>query len=389
MQDSITDDDDAFDLGVDPKPEELIHPVLTKGKRVAIIRTSDRNVFRRCRRLWNWSSHLRQGLAPTEAASPLWFGTGFHFAMEDFHGYRKYSHPVKAFEAYVKATYKQAKGNPRLLPYDWSDLVVLGRGMLSYYADEWLVARDPLETFVWEGRPQVEVHVQFPLPIKVPGYDQILYGATIDRIAIDKRTGLLWIIDYKTAKRMQTQFLQTDPQISAYCWIVSSLYGLPVGGFVYQQHRKDVPEDPRILASGKISTAKGLRTTHRAYRRALLNLYGDVEVAPRANIDYLNELNRIESVETDLFIRRDRIRRNQRQVEAEGEKVLMEVEEMFREDIPLYPSPTRECAHLCNFNNACISLDDGGDWEMELQVGFKKKADDFESWRKYLPKDPT
>jgi len=204
---SLTDDDNPFDFGADEKLEELTGVTVTP--RTAIVRTSDRMNFKRCRRRWHWSSHMRQNLAPREAASPLWYGSGFHFAMEDFHGLRQYPHPIAAFEAYVKATYGQAKGSNRALPTDWPELVALGRGMLGYYADTWLVVRDPLKTFIWEGKPQVEVNALVPLPINHPSYDQVLYACTLDRVTEDDN-GDLWILDYKTAKRIQTQFFQTN-----------------------------------------------------------------------------------------------------------------------------------------------------------------------------------
>lgn len=381
---SLTDDDNPFDFGADAKLEELTGVTVTP--RTAIIRTSDRINFKRCRRRWQWASHLRQNLASREAASPLWFGSGFHFAMEDFHGLRQYSHPIAAFEAYVKATYGQAKGSNRILPQDWPELVKLGRGMLSYYADTWLVARDPLKTFIWQGRPQVEVNALVPLPINHPSYDQVLYACTLDRVTEDDN-GDLWILDYKTAKRIQTQFFQTDPQISAYCWIGNQLYGKPIRGFIYQQHRKDVPVDPRILGTGHLSTAPGQLTTHRHYRRCLLNLYGNVERAPVQNIDYLNWLNEQETSDQDKFVRRDKVFRNEYQIEAEGTKIMLEVEDMLNEDLPLYPNPTRECGHMCSFNNACISLDDGSDWEEEITMGFRTKDAQYDSWRQYLPKN--
>jgi hypothetical protein len=379
----FTDDLNEYDFGVDEKPDDLVSP--NQQPRRAIIRTSDRSNFRRCRRRWNWSSHLRQNLTSIESASPLWFGSGFHFAMEDFHGLRQYESPVAAFEDYVRATYKMAKGNNRWLPVDWPELVILGRGMLGYYADTWLQARDPLRTYWHDGVPQVEVNVHIPLPLQHPDYDEVLYGLTMDRIVIDD-DGFLWIVDYKTAKRIQTQFFQTDPQISAYCWAASQLYGKPIGGFIYQQHRKDVPVEPRILTTGKLSTADSQLTTHRHYRRCLLNIYGDVLKAPRENIDFLNWLETQETSSQDKFVRRDYVYRNAHQVEAEGAKILMEVEDMLNGDLPLYPNPTRECGHLCNFNNACISLDDGSDWEQELKDAFRQKEASFDAWREFLPK---
>lgn len=377
------DDPYEFDFGADEKPDELLGVVVQPRR--AVIRTSDRNNFRRCRRRWHWSSHMRENLTSIESASPLWYGSGFHYAMEDFHGLRKYPSSTAAFEDYVRATYKMAKGNNRFLPVDWPELVILGRGMLDYYESIWLQARDPLKTYWHDGVPQVEVNVHIPLPITSPNYDEVVYGLTMDRVIIDD-AGLLWIVDYKTAKRIQTQFLQTDPQISAYCWAASQLYGKPIGGFIYQQHRKDVPVEPRTLANGRLSTADTQLTTHRHYRRSLINTYGAVLRAPRENVDFLNWLEQQETTDMDKFVRRDKVFRNAHQIEAEGAKIMMEVEDMLNTDLPLYPNPTRECGHLCSFNNACISLDDGSDWEGELRDSFREKDPTFDSWRKYLPK---
>ena len=384
---SMTDDDNPYDFEADAKIEELVSPVTTHRR--AVIRSSDRIAFKRCRRRWHWSSHMRENLGSKEAASPLWFGSGFHFAMEDYHGVKEYPSARLAFEAYVKATYRQQQKTGKKLPYDWAELVVLGRGMLDYYTETWMIARDPLKTFVYEGKPQVEVNVQIPIPISHPDFDEVVYGATMDRVVEDDDGIGLWILDYKTAKRIQTQFFQTDPQISAYCWLASRMYGRPIYGFIYQQHRKDVPVDPRVKGTGKISTAEGQLTTHRHYRRSLINLYGTVDKAPPANIDFLNWLNELETPSQDKFVRRDLVYRNEFQVEAEGQKILMECEDMLRSDLPLYPNPTRECGHMCNFNSACISMDDGSDWRYELEIGFEAKNSNYESWRKFLPKDKS
>lgn len=381
---SSTSEDVLFDFGVDPDLEELTG--IKEGERVAVIRTSDRSNFRRCRRRWGWQSHLRGNLTPIESASPLWFGSGIHYALEDLHGPHKYRHSVDAFKAYVKATHglAKARNNARLLPYDWPDLYKLGIGMLEYYQDLWLVARDPLQTFIVDGKPQVEVHALVPVPFETPHYDKIFYAVTLDRIIIDEHGGL-WIVDYKTAKQIQTHFFQTDPQISAYCWIARQLYDRPISGFIYQQHRKTFPSEPAVLASGRISTSKNQLTSHRHYRKSLINLYGNVMNAPAENIDFLNRLVEQETDSADKFVRRDKVFRNEHQAETEGVKLMMELEEMLNPDLPLYPSPTRDCGHLCSFQSPCISMDDGGDWEYELQIGYQQKEAQFDNWREYLP----
>src|SRR5436190_22592564 len=103
-----TQEVDASDFEFDPRPFEgdITLPQDVPG-RIAIVRTSDRAVFRRCRRRWGWSSHLRQGLGPLQNADPLWLGSGVHYALEDYHGYKFYSTAVEAFRAYTEATIRQ------------------------------------------------------------------------------------------------------------------------------------------------------------------------------------------------------------------------------------------------------------------------------------------
>ena len=375
----------SYDVEADPEADEFAGNGPQEGERVAVIRTSDRNAFRSCRRKWFFSSHLKSNLSPVTAANPLWYGSGFHYAMEDFHGDQRWPTARQAFIEYVKASRKAAKDDKRLLPPDFLELADLGTRMLDFYTNDWLAQRDPLKTFIYQGRPQVEVHVLLELPFKCPEYDRVFYGATLDRIVIDKNGGL-WIVDYKTAKRFITNHFDNDPQITSYTWIGNQLYpGYKIEGFIYQQHRKDSPKEPDLLSNGRLSTRKGQLTTHQMYRRALINQYGEVLKAPIENIDYLNELANQGDLNQDHFIRRDFIYRNQHQIESEGAKLMMELEDILNPNLPLYPSPDRNCGHMCSFYHPCISMDDGSDWEYEIQIGYRSRNIDFDRWRKFLP----
>lgn len=383
----------AEDLGIDPRMEDLlldVHNALKDStRRIAIIRTSDRIQFRNCRRRWGWQSHLRGNLGPKETASPLWFGSGIHYALEDFHSTNIYGHPARAFEAYVEATRANQKVSE--LPADWDDLRILGHGMMFYYGTYWLKNREPLKTFIYEGQPQVEVNAHVVIPrdeqpqIVKDNWDQVIYSVTLDRVVEDD-DGLLWIVEYKTAKRIVTAHFATDPQVSAYCWIGQLLYGRPIAGVIYVQFRKQLPDLPRILANGEISTNKQMATTHGLYRAQVVRLCGpDYKKWPGKYVDHVNWLAQQESPVHDNFIRRDRIERNEHFTQAEGTKVLLELEEMLNPNIALYPNPTRFQCSFCSFQNACINLDDGSDWQFELQHFFKRRAGKDESWRAKLP----
>jgi len=378
------------DLGVDPRIEELISLAIgDKGERIAIIRTSDRIQYRGCRRRWGWQSHLRGNLTPKESAGPLWFGSGIHFALEDFHSVNRYGHPAKAFEAYVQATKRNIRVLP--LPADWDDLRLLGHDMMFYYGDYWLRNRPHLKTLQFRGQYQVEVnaHIEIPrhqLPDHVKeNYDRVIYSITLDRVVEDD-DNLLWIVEYKTAKRFEIRHLPTDPQVNAYCWAGQMLYGRPIAGVIYQQHFKGIVQPPRILADGTISLNKSQGTTHALYRAAVAKLCGpDSSRWPAKYIDMVNYLAMQESPVHDDFIRRDKVYRNEHTAQSEGQKILFELDEMLNPNTALYPNAHRFQCGWCPFMNACISIDDGGDWEFELKHFFQKRPTGEQTWRRWLP----
>lgn len=313
-----------------------------------------------------------------------------HFALEDFHGYNVYGSPVEAFKAYCAATYslKQHVAIPAM----FHELKALGVGMMDYYL-LWLSERDLYKTYWRDGIPQVEVraHVEIPFNPKskypTSPYDKAIYSVTIDRVVEDPEDGGLWLVDYKSAKSFAVLHFATDPQIGAYYWVAQHIYpDREVKGFIYQQHRKDTPQIPRVTAAGRLSTDKRQLITHASYRKVLVNIYGpDNQKWPSENLDMLNFLAKEEGPDMDKFVRRDKVYKNQYSFQTEGTKILMEVEDMLNPDLPLYPNPTRNCAYMCPFLHACVSMDDGSDYEYELELAHSSRAQENELWRTRLP----
>ena len=377
-------------LTIDAETEEEIPPPDPLNPRIAIIRTSDRIAFKNCRRRWGWSSHLRHNLGPKYGIGPLWFGTGIHFALEDFHGYNRFGHPKAAFEAFVKASKLHSKEK---LPDGWEELLSLGQGMMDYYV-VWLQLRplSRLRTYWVDGVPQVEVNFRFRIPGDWTkfGYDEVYYSGTIDRICIDEH-GYLWPLDYKTAKNMETLHFMTDPQVNAYMWAAPFLYDKPIGGFKYMQLKKAIPNPGRLIYGGsKISTAENQSTSHYMYRQTLIDFYGSVDASPMENQAFLTKLAQHEDENRDDFIQVDSIARNERMGQSEGVKILMEIEDMLNPDLPLYPNPTRFCMNTwnpeqsCPFVGPCVSMDDGSDWLYELEQTTDLRETKYDAWRTKL-----
>ena len=153
------------------------HPSTPLGGDAEVgIHTSDRALFRRCRRKWFFASPLHQHLTSNgETYGPLWFGTGMHGAMEDFHGYNHFGHPAEALKAYVDSFGGEGK------PPEWEELLDLGISMSHYYNDHWLKRRNIFRTVKINGVPQVEV--KFRIPIPTPHRQNVYFVGTFDRIS--------------------------------------------------------------------------------------------------------------------------------------------------------------------------------------------------------------
>lgn len=343
------------------------------------IHTSDRILYKRCRRKWDYSSHLRKNLEPSGSFSPhLWFGTGIHFALEDFHGYNKFKSPVNAFQAYYDCFNRETE-----LDMDCETLATIAPGMLSYYQYEWLPLRKPFKTLWINGVPQLEVEILLDLPqiSEIIGRP-VHYSMRLDRVVEDD-LGRLWVMDYKTAKAFDTGKLETDPQISAYCWGAELYYGREIEGMVYLQMKKTIVEDPKILKNGSVSVDKSQNTNFYRYRD-MLNFKYSLEDIPEKNQECLDYLLKQESELGDTIIRYDLVRRTQFAKEKEYELIKMEILEMLNPDIPIYINPTRDCYNDCSFRPICMAQNDGYDFQFILENNYQTRKGEYETWKKKL-----
>lgn len=329
------------------------------------IHTHDRITFKRCRRKWAWSSPLRDNLESksTENKINLWFGSGFHFALEDYHGYRIFDSPEEALGVYYGVF------NEKEIPSGGAALIETGMGMLSYYT-KWLEDRGDYTTLWLDDKPQVEI--AFTLELEelhscrgIPVY----YHGTIDRIVVDK-AGDLWIEDYKTAAVIDVDKLTTDPQIGAYLWAIEQYLQKPVRGMLYTQFAKSFPSEPKRLVNGDFSVDKRQKVTYKILLDALLDTYGMV---PTKYSAFLQDLADDSTPEGDRFIRRDQVIRTEREKTTTYRDIIEEGRDMLSDRIALYPNPTRDCKWDCPFRVCCICKNDMQDYQHILDLEFAER----------------
>jgi RecB family exonuclease len=342
------------------------------------IHTSDRIAFKRCRRKWDFASPLRQHLQLTgEPNHNLWFGTGFHFALEDYHGYHMFVHPGDALVAYRRAFREEE------LPDDHEELIELGFKMLDHYT-YWERHREKFDTVWRNGKPLVECRFALELiDLSNMCGRPVVYRGTFDRVVKDE-SGELWIEDYKTAAQIDQNKLATDPQISAYAWAGEQYFQEEIAGVLYTQFSKSVPEEPNILKSGLPSLAATQKTNHRKYQQVVEDIFGE-DVPPRY-VEFLNVLADQETYEGDRYIRRDKVYRNLNSKLATYKHIINEGKEMLDPAISIYPNPTRDCAWDCPFREVCLLQEEGEEeeWRYQLTNFFREKEEESDLWREKI-----
>lgn len=342
------------------------------------LHTSDRVGFKRCRRKWHFASPLKENLEPIRKSSgPLWLGSGIHWVLEDWHGYRKFATMEEAFQAYYKVFPEEE------LPPEVSNLYETGIKMLDYYKG--YTEKKPWYKTVWiEGVPQVEVGFSIPIPELDTAEKEVFYHGTFDKVVEDEY-GNWYILDYKTAAAIDTNKLTTDPQISAYLWAAEIHYSKPIAGLIYLQMVKSTPSQPKILKSGDVSKDKAQRTTHALYREALIKAYGKV---PQEYIDILNHYAELETPEGNSFIRIDVVERNKKAKLATYQNIIAEGKDMLNSELSIYPNPTRDCMWDCPFRTVCLTIDEGGEYESWIGYEFQKRnqsaKQELPAWRQLI-----
>jgi len=342
-----------------------------------ILGTNDIVLFKRCRRKWNLSSRMRQNLVQkTDFNHNLWFGTGFHFALEDYHGYRRFKKPSQALQAYFNCFDEEKDLNEKC-----KELKKIGPGMLDYYSDIWLPARNYYKTHVVNGVPQVEVKFKIKIPELSKFFGKpVYYKFTLDRVVTDCYNRL-WVMEYKTVSSFDEMKLETDSQATRYAWGAEFVYNEPIVGVIWVQFKKENIQEPKILKNGSVSTNKNQNTTYFKYRKALIETCGSIENASDAQKETLKMFRAMDTEVGDNFIRYNLIQKNNEQKKNEYKKIINEACDILNPKLRIYPNPTRDCAWDCPFRTVCLAMDDGGDWQHLLKENFIKEPEEDDSWR--------
>jgi hypothetical protein len=327
--------------------------------------------FKECRRQWYLGSYLGYQLKKPD--DRLWFGTLIHHALEEYG--RSYSMQAtidefeKEFDSSIVDLQQEYGGLWGWVENDIYAYKPLGVEMLRNYAAFDRGTSLQLRTVSLERRVWVPIRTSTG---RATLKSRPRLTARMDRIASEGSD--LYLVDYKTGAQVWTQGrgLDLDDQVTGYYYSFWRLTGELFKGVVYETLLKKVPNQPRLLKDGSLSTAKDQLTLHGWYYSKM------VELDLTRSGKHIQALNALKVRGWDPFFHREVTSRNLAQIKAYEEHLFYVFKDML--DISkypekAYPSPSALHCPRCDFLQVCQAMEDGSDHQHLLGANFKINPD--------------
>lgn len=311
-----------------------------------LLRTSERTTYKRCRMKWKWA--YVDHLTAREVKPALTFGTLVHQSLAAYYppGTRRGPHPAETFVKLYNDPNVQGF-NIRQEDSVWVDAEELGLAMLENYT----------RTYGSDKRYRVLAPEQ-PFQVRLynpkSGRYMITGAGILDAIIEDLQTGLIGVLEHKTAKTISTRHLGMDEQGGSY-WALGSRY---------LRQRKVIPEDKNldfVLYNFLRKAKPDARPT---------NVLGQ----------HLNKDGSVSKVQPSPYFLRHPVFRGQTDMDNLIKRVIYEAWEIKQAragKLPIYKNPTRDCSWDCEFFDMCELHETGGDWK-ELRRMTMERWDPYE-----------
>ena len=419
-----------------------VPPEIPSRYEVIPIHNSDRGNYKRCRRYFDWTSPARQNLSLRADINgintDMWFGTGIHWALEQYYNPGLKRDPVESWKTWFDVQWRggvvteewldrvydleprpeihgtvaghdgklghphvklwRVRGLMDILPDAdeevFDSLLDLGINMMSAYKGyaahmdgfEVLVTEHDFSVPIWDFENECILKA-VDLREQSPNYGKTLEvhnRGRMDAIWV-KPNGKLGIIDHKTSSRIDEDFfekLDTDEQCTSYLFaaeVEAKYYDLPYAGqpieeVTYNVLRKTYPKPPTIVRGGLFSI-------DRANESCTYEMLMEWITQNQINVDDLplqhqTYISYLRDIGDEQYFIRKHVRRNRHQLANASYRLYQEAMDMLDPNLRIYPNLRNDYSCLrCAFRAPCLAREDGSDWEQLIRDNYVRQRD--------------
>ena len=353
-----------------------------------VIQLPDRELFKRCRRAWDFGARTRRNLEPSARPAGVEAGQVIDRALREalavyyFPGMWDWQPAIVVplvHQAYDRSVREQTAG--RELTARQEEAVRGGRRLLERYA-AWASSVDRFAPV----RVASDVDVQVPDPrapengLVTTDRRAIRYLDRVDVLVIDEHNAY-WVLSHRVVAGdwPETEALLLDEQAVAWCWAWELFYpGMQVLGTIYNELRIGGAEaagqdhagpggagsggsEPRMpggLPPG-MPAARSAVTQHRQAYAPPTQAHQPPPGSPRI------------SQRSDGPFRRTQIRRARAELAGFGARLALEAADMTDPGLPLYPNPSPVNCAACAYQAPCIAVNEGTGAEEVLAGSYR------------------
>lgn len=351
-----------------------------------VVRPKEMEVFRSCRRKWDFESRLRQNLVPIKYERSFDFDLAMHQAlavwyfpaMDDWS--RVIVRPValKGFERKMqedRAAYEEQYPMTPELDEAWTKYVKLGQAVLNRYFD-WATTADDFDSIlsdedIWTAVPDPD-NPENDLG-SADAKREIRYFGRVDQV-MSTPDDEYWVVTHRIVwdNFLDEDELLNDPQTLLGQRALEIAYPqLRIAGTVYNELRigrdelEGVAPSPEPAGVDIRDHSKGAR--HLNFRR----------VASAIESKYVDDgSDHVIQREGNDYIRRTYITRSRATLEPISRQMATDALLVRDPDIEIYPDPSPEKCGACAFVIPCRMLDEGLDIADHMADNFRPRTDE-------------
>lgn len=350
------------------------------------ISVTEMQSFQRCRRAWHLQSQNRLGLVKVGMPpAALQLGSGVHAALAA-QGAKSDASPLVAAKEYFETEEQRLRENYYAIVGTSIDDVEL-ENFRTVASDAYALVTRYFDRYGWqnplgENYSYVATEMGFEIPIE--GTRHHLIG-TFDGIALEKSTGLFWLVEHKTYSQQPNEDkMSTDWQLSCYCWAAEQLNGVPIAGVLYDGIAKKLPKQPALGVKGKLSIAQ--QTLANTDYTTYFDTIRQYDLNPDDYVEVLEQLRARDASGETPFFTRWKIPITRSVIEQTHITIQALAREMASTKTAIVPNFRWEGCFDCRVRDLCKAMQFGEDVEWLIKTAYRRGEGHTTVKRNALPR---